>query len=135
MVDEFKQVTEMYRGSPLMVEQSIVDALAEQGVDAMQALRDKVDEVMDTTRTFSEALYEIKAGQKMRRRVWPTDRFVYLVLGSEFTVTRPPLNKLFTDGRTITYHSHIDEFNGESDAKVWHATNDDLLADDWHLHG
>lgn len=132
---DFKMVTETYRGAPLAIEQGIVDALAATGVDAMAALREKVDSVMDTERTFNEALYEIKAGQKMRRKSWDADRFVYLVQGSEFSVTRPPLNKLFTDGRTIQYQAHIDEFRGENNARVWNATNEDLLAEDWHIHG
>lgn len=130
-----KFYTETYRGSPLMVEHSIIEALAAMGVDAVQELRAKIDSVMDETRTFAEALYEIKAGQKMRRKAWPSDRFVYLVAGSEFSVTRPPLNKLFTDGRTIQYAGHIDVFDGDNNAAVWHATNADLLADDWHIHG
>lgn len=132
---EPKYIEETYRGAPLLCEASVVEALGDMGIDAMQELRNKVDEVYDTERTFSEALYELKAGTKMRRKSWPTDRFIYLVNGSTFSVTRPPLNKLFTDGRSINYQSHIDEFNGEDNARVWHATNEDLLADDWHVHG
>lgn len=125
-------VREMYRGCPLAIEKSIVEAMAHQGLDALEQLRNKVDEVVDTTRTFAEALYEIKAGQKMRRQAWVPDRFVYLVQGSEFVASRPPLNKMF-DGQTIRYAAHIDVFDSDNNASVWHATNADLLADDWHI--
>jgi hypothetical protein len=135
MTEETKYIEETYRGCPIMCEESTVKALADMGIDAMQELRNKIDDVYDTERTFSEALYELKAGTKMRRKSWPADRFVYLVSGSTFTVSRPPLNKLFTDGREINYQAHIDVFEGESEAAVWHATNADLLADDWHAHG
>lgn len=123
---------ETYRGCPLSIEKSIVEAMAAQGLDAMEQLRNKVDEVVDTTRTFAEALYELKAGQKMRRQAWPADRFVYLVQGSEFVASRPPLNKMF-EGQTITYAAHIDVFDANNNAAVWHATNADLLANDWHI--
>lgn len=129
---EDEYVRETYRGCPMAIEKSTMEAMALVGLDGMQELRNKIDEVVDTTRTFAEALYEIKAGQKMRRQAWAPDRFVYLVQGSEFVASRPPLNKMF-EGQTIRYAAHIDVFDSDNNASVWHATNADLLADDWHI--
>ena len=130
--EDTSYITEMYRGCPMTMEASVLKELADRGIDGFDMLRLKIDEVVDTTRTFAEALYEIKAGQKMRRQAWVPDRFVYLVQGSEFVASRPPLNKMF-DGQTIRYAAHIDVFDSDNNASVWHATNADLLADDWHI--
>ncbi len=76
---------------------------------------------------FSEALEHIKKGHNGK------GMFVYLVSGSEFTVNREPLNKIYEEGTIIKYRPHIDLKAADGTCGVWSISNNDALADDWEI--
>ena len=81
---------------------------------------------------FSEALQAIKSGSRMRRAGWNgKGMFVFLVPGSEFRVSRPPLLGIYPEGTEIRYHAHIDMRTATGEIVPWVASQADLLADDW----
>jgi hypothetical protein len=89
---------------------------------------------------FSEALELIKKGKKLTRSGWNGNKlgegkpmFVYLVDGSEFTVNRAPLNKIYKEGTNIKYRPHIDLCAADGSCGVWSISNNDALADDWEV--
>lgn len=87
--------------------------------------------------TFSEALTLVQAGQRVARREWNgKDMFIFLVPGSTFQVSRPPLLGIYPEGTTIDYHAHIDMRTADGQIVPWLASQTDLLAHDWELvHG
>lgn len=81
---------------------------------------------------FSMALHCLKAGVLMARRGWNgKGMFVYLVKGSKFSVSRPPLNTIFHDGMEIDYRPHLDMRTADGSCVPWVASQSDLLAEDW----
>jgi hypothetical protein len=82
---------------------------------------------------FSEALELIKKDEKLRRKGWNNNVFVFLVPGSEFVVNRHPLDKMFKPGIKITYAPHIDVCIGEN-VSVWDAQTMDILGEDWEIY-
>lgn len=89
--------------------------------------------------TFYEVLDALlNSNAKIKRENWDESSFLYLVQGSTFTVSRPPLNELIQEGSTVNYDSHIDMFeevDGEYYASVYTPTQDDILTDDWEIVG
>lgn len=84
--------------------------------------------------TFESALSYIKAGGKTTRRGWNgEDQFIFLVEGSTFTVNRPPLLGIFSEGTEINYRPHIDIKLVDGSIVPWQASQGDLMADDWVL--
>lgn len=82
---------------------------------------------------FSQALEAIKAGAKMARKGWNgNDMFVFLVNGSTFTVSRPPLNVIFPEGTEVNYRPHIDLRAADGTIGVWQPSMSDVLAEDWY---
>lgn len=89
---------------------------------------------------FSEALELIKEGKKLTRSNWNGNKlgdgklmFVYLVDGSQFTVNRAPLNKIYPEGTEISYRPHIDLCAADGTCGVWSISNLDALAEDWEI--
>ena len=81
---------------------------------------------------FSAALILLKDGSLLQRSGWNgKDQFVFLVPGSEFQVSRPPLNKVFIEGTDVTYRPHIDMKYQDGTIGVWLASMGDLMANDW----
>lgn len=81
---------------------------------------------------FSQALDQIKLGQKVSRSGWNgKGMFLFLVPGSRFTVNRPPLLGIYPEGTVVDYRSHIDMKTAQGDVVPWVASQTDLLADDW----
>jgi hypothetical protein len=81
---------------------------------------------------FSQALDKIKAGERLRRSGWNgPDQFVFLVPGSTFQVSRPPLLGIYPEGTTIEYQPHIDIRTQQGQIVPWLASQGDLMADDW----
>jgi hypothetical protein len=39
---------------------------------------------------------------------WDASKFIYLVPGSTFTVSRLPLSSIFTEGTVVNYAEHVD---------------------------
>ena len=82
--------------------------------------------------TFSEALVHIKNGVKMQRVGWNgKGMFVFLVPGSTFKVSRPPLLGIYPEGTEIQYHAHIDMKTADGQIVPWLASQTDVLAEDW----
>ena len=81
---------------------------------------------------FSVALIAIKSGKRLRRAGWNgKGMFVFLVDGSTFKVSRPPLLGIYPEGTEINYHAHIDMRTADGQIVPWLALQADLLATDW----
>jgi hypothetical protein len=83
---------------------------------------------------FCEALRALQRGFKVRRAntLWQSKhRFVYLVPGSQFTVSRAPLDAVYPLGFKIDYQPHLDVAYTDSTCGVWTLTQEDVLARDW----
>lgn len=83
---------------------------------------------------FSEALELIKRFKRLRRAGWNgKGMFVFLVPGSHFQVSRPPLLGIYPEGTEIDYHAHIDIRTATGEIVPWVASQSDLLACDWEV--
>jgi len=83
---------------------------------------------------FSDALNEIKAGNRVSRAGWNgKGMFVFLVPGSTFKVNRPPLLGIYPEGTEINYHGHVDMKTADGQIVPWLCSQTDLLADDWGI--
>jgi hypothetical protein len=81
---------------------------------------------------FGEALERIKEGRKFKRAGWNgKDMFIFLVPGSTFKVSRPPLLGIYEEGTEINYHAHIDMKTADNKVVPWLASQTDILAEDW----
>lgn len=84
--------------------------------------------------TFEQALYYIKNGKRVYRTGWNgIDMYVFLVDGSQFVVNRPPLNRHYPPGTTVSYHAHIDMRTAQGTIVPWVASHTDLLSTDWEV--
>ncbi len=83
---------------------------------------------------FSQALHELKRGARVAREGWNgKGAFLFLVPGSTFAVSRPPLLGIYPEGTMINYHAHIDMKTATGEVVPWLASQTDVLADDWGL--
>lgn len=83
---------------------------------------------------FALALEAVKTGAKASRKGWNgTGMFIFLVPGSVFKVSRPPLLGIFEEGTEITYNPHIDIKKADGSIATWAPSNGDVLAEDWVL--
>ncbi len=81
---------------------------------------------------FSTALLALKAGKRVARAGWNgKGMFIFLVPGSVFQVSRPPLLGIYPEGTTVRYHAHIDMKTADGMVVPWLASQTDLLAEDW----
>lgn len=82
---------------------------------------------------FSTALNMINfEGKRMARLGWNgTGMFVFLVPGSEFYVTRPPLLGIYEEGTKVRYRPHIDLRAADGSIGPWTPSGADLAATDW----
>ena len=84
--------------------------------------------------TFSQALEYLKGGQRLSRSGWNgKGMFVFLVQGSTFEVSRPPLNEFYSEGTEVTYHPHVDMRCADGSISVWLCSQTDMLANDWAI--
>ena len=82
--------------------------------------------------TFGEALELLKAGKKVARAGWNgKGMFVFLVPGSNFKVSRPPLLGIYPEGTEINYRPHIDLKGADGSVSTWAPSGSDSLAEDW----
>jgi len=83
---------------------------------------------------FGCALKLLKAGKCLTRKGWNgSGMYCFLVPGSEFQVSRPPLNVHFSEGTTIKYRPHIDLKTADGSIATWAPSNSDALAEDWMI--
>jgi len=84
--------------------------------------------------SFSEALFLIKRGKRLQRAGWNgKGMFVFLVPGSVFKVSRPPLLGIYPGGTEIRYHGHVDMRTADGMVVPWLCSQTDLLAEDWQV--
>lgn len=86
---------------------------------------------------FGDALRELKAGKCIKRKEWDecssSNMFVFLVNGSRFPATRPPLDGIYPTNTLIYYLPHMD-ICCNNVVSPWDVTYDALLANDWVIH-
>jgi hypothetical protein len=81
---------------------------------------------------FAEALVIVKAGRKAARSGWNgKNMFIFLVPGSVFNVSRPPLLGIYPEGTEINYHGHVDMRTADGMVVPWICSQTDMLAEDW----
>lgn len=84
---------------------------------------------------FSEALKAVKKGARMQRAGWNgKGMFIFLVPGSRFKVSRPPLLGIYPEGKEIDYQPHIDMKTANGTIVPWLASQSDLMAEDWQTY-
>jgi len=86
--------------------------------------------------TFSQALEAVKEGHKVTRMGWaigPERPIIFMVPGSHFEVSRPPLLGIYPEGTPIDYHPHVDMRTRYGYVVPWLCSQVDLFADDWYI--
>lgn len=84
--------------------------------------------------TFGQAIEALKRGEKVTRSGWNgKGMFVFLVPGSNFKVSRPPLLGIYPEGTEIDYHAHVDMRTADGKIVPWLASQTDMLAEDWQI--
>jgi hypothetical protein len=84
--------------------------------------------------TFGLAVEALKKGFKVARAGWNgKGMFLFLVPGSTFKVSRPPLLGIYPEGTEINYHAHIDMKTATGEVVPWLASQTDVLAEDWTI--
>ena len=84
--------------------------------------------------TFGFALEIMKVGHKIARKGWNgKGMFIFLVPGSRFQVSRPPLLNIYPEGTIIDYRPHIIMKTADGQIVPWVASQSDLLENDWFL--
>jgi hypothetical protein len=82
--------------------------------------------------TFGLAVEAMKRGARVARQGWNgKGMFLFLVPGSEFQVSRPPLLGIYPEGTPITYGAHIDIKAADGSIRPWVASQSDILVEDW----
>ena len=82
--------------------------------------------------TFGDAVHLLKLGHKVTRAGWNgKGMFLFLVPGSQFKVSRPPLLGIYPEGTEINYRPHIDMKTADGSVSTWNPTCNDVLAEDW----
>lgn len=80
------------------------------------------------------AVKEMQNGSKVRRAGWNgKGMFLFLVPGSQFQVSRPPLLGIYEEGTTIDYQPHVDMRTAQGTIVPWLCSQSDLLATDWEI--
>ncbi len=83
---------------------------------------------------FGLAIEALLAGHKVARAGWNGEgMYLYFVAGSEFTVSRLPLNAMYPEGTQVSYRPHIDMRDAQGRLGVWTASQPDMLARDWFI--
>ncbi len=87
---------------------------------------------MNNNLNFGQAIEALKKGHKVAREGWNgKGMFLFLVPGSTFKVSRPPLMGVYEKGTEINYLSHIDMKTADEKVVPWLASQTDVLAEDW----
>ena len=88
----------------------------------------------DQALNFGDALHMLKLGKKVTRAGWNgKGMFLFLVPGSTFKVSRPPLLGIYPDGTEISYCPHIDMKTADGKVVPWLCSQTDALAEDWQV--
>lgn len=88
----------------------------------------------DQALNFGNALHMLKLGKKVARAGWNgKGMFLFLVPGSTFKVSRPPLLGIYPEGTEISYCPHIDMKTADGKVVPWLCSQTDALAEDWQV--
>ena len=88
----------------------------------------------DQALNFGDALHMLKLGKKVARAGWNgKGMFLFLVPGSTFKVSRPPLLGIYLEGTEISYCPHIDMKTADGKVVPWLCSQTDALAEDWQV--
>lgn len=88
----------------------------------------------DQALNFGDALHMLKLGKKVARAGWNgKGMFLFLVPGSTFKVSRPPLLGIYPEGTEISYCPHIDMKTADGKVVPWLCSQTDALAEDWQV--
>ena len=83
---------------------------------------------------FGDALHMLKLGKKVARAGWNgKGMFLFIVPGSTFKVSRPPLLGIYPEGTEINYCPHIDMRTSDGKVVPWLCSQIDALAEDWQV--
>jgi hypothetical protein len=83
---------------------------------------------------FGKAIKALTGGKKVARRGWNgKGMFLFLVPGSKFKVSRPPLLGIYPEGTEINYKPHIDMQAADGSIFVWNPSQLDVWAEDWMI--
>jgi len=83
---------------------------------------------------FGDALHMLKLGKKVARAGWNgKGMFLFIVPGSTFKVSRPPLLGIYPEGTEINYCPHIDMKTADGKVVPWLCSQTDALAEDWQV--
>jgi hypothetical protein len=83
---------------------------------------------------FGDALHILKLGKKVARAGWNgKGMFLFIVPGSTFKVSRPPLLGIYPEGTEINYCPHIDMKTADGKVVPWLCSQTDALAEDWQV--
>ena len=83
---------------------------------------------------FGDALHMLKLGKKVARAGWNgKGMFLFIVPGSTFKVSRPPLLGICPEGTEINYCPHIDMRTADGKVVPWLCSQTDALAEDWQV--
>lgn len=83
---------------------------------------------------FGDALHMLKLGKKVARAGWNgKGMFLFIVPGSTFKVSRPPLLGIYPEGTEINYCPHIDMKTADGKIVPWLCSQTDALAEDWQV--
>lgn len=84
--------------------------------------------------SFSIALNYLKEGRKVARSGWNgKNMFVFLVPGSTFVVSKPPLLGIYPERTIVHYCPHIDMKTADGKIVPWLASQTDIMAEDWEV--
>jgi len=84
--------------------------------------------------SFDTALNYIKVGLRVARKGWDgKNMFIFLVPGSVFKVSRPPLLGIYPEGKEIHYLPHVDMRTADGTIVPWLCSQTDMLASDWDV--
>lgn len=84
--------------------------------------------------SFGLAIEAMKKGMKVARNGWnDKGMFCFLVPGSNFKVSHPPLLGIYEEGTPIDYRPHIDMKTATGEIVPWVASQSDMLVDDWFI--
>ena len=83
---------------------------------------------------FGQALEALKSNLKVCRNGWNgKGMFLFLVPGSTFLASRPPLLGIYPEGTEIRYHAHVDMKTATGEIVPWLCSQSDMLAEDWEI--
>ncbi len=112
-------------------EQNFIDGLRNKTDAAIGMKTFEQPEVTPQELTYDAALVQLKMGNRLARRTWGPNRFIYLNRGGRMSRILEPLRSLFGDKVDFFSGPRFDFYNGSQYVSVYSCPIDDQLAKDW----